>query len=67
MNCADDNYKVGSIVYYPDYEKDTINTISREKPTDTNLWKTATILTKTDCTGSYRFRTVATDRFFVTE
>ncbi len=67
MDCANDSYNVGTTVYYPYYEKGTIATITTEIQENTDLWKKATILSKTGCIGTYRFRTTATDRFFVQE
>ncbi len=68
-SCLGKDYKLDDTVYYPSYEGDkTIHTISKKQEKDTNnIWKVATIVTKSACTGTYRFQTTATDRWFVKE
>ncbi|MBC7503761.1 GDYXXLXY domain-containing protein [Candidatus Gracilibacteria bacterium] len=69
-DCLGKDYKVGDTVYYPSYEESgkVIYSISKkqESKIDTS-WKSAKILTKSACTGTYRFQTTAADRWFVKE
>ncbi len=67
--CLGNDYKITDTVYYAAYTEGnkSIYSISKEQWKNiNNIWE-ATILTKSACTGTYRFQTTATDRWFVKE
>lgn len=69
-NCLGKDYNVGDTVYYPSYEESgkVIYSISKKQESKIDTpWKSAKILTKSACTGTYRFQTTAADRWFVKE
>lgn len=72
--CAPE-FKVWDSIIYTSWDRNNSDTISQIMKQDPQLktdlyyetWKTGKILTAEECTGTYRFQTTATDRWFVPE